>query len=108
MWKMKDKVLREAIDTYGVKHQITKAVEEMSELQQVLCRALEQLPDDVDIDTVQLPPSLLNHIFEEMADVLIVWAQLSLIFNNYSAIDNHKNMKLARLAQRILEIKQED
>lgn len=107
MWKMKDKVLREAIDTYGADNQIIKAIEEMSELQKELCKALSESPKDY-FDIGEIDPKTLMNIYEEMADVLIMWAQLTLIFNNDKTIEDFKRIKLARLAQRILEIKQEE
>ena len=106
MWNLKAKALQEAINTYGAANQVLKAVEEMSELQQVLCKALAESPKDY-FDIGEINPTTLSRVYEEMADVLIMWAQLSLIFNNDRAIEENKRYKLARLAQRILEIKQE-
>lgn len=106
MWEINGNVLREAIGTYGAAHQVLKAIEEMGELQQALCRALEESPKDY-FDIGEINPTTLSNVYEEMADVLIVWAQLAMIFNNDKAIKDQKRLKLARLAQRILEIKKE-
>lgn len=106
MWNIKTKALQEAIEIYGADNQIINAVEKTSELQQTLCKALSESPKDY-FDIGEINPETLTRVYENMADVLIVWAQLSLIFNNGRAIEEYKRIKLARLAQRILEIKQE-
>lgn len=90
-------LLVRAIKSYGNIHQIVKAMEEMDELGKELCKVLclresQTIPDD-----------LHDHIAEEMADVMIMMAQLELIFNNSRAVKWHMDRKLKRLEGRIDE-----
>lgn len=77
-------VYRKASEQFGKVQQITKAIEEMSELQKELCKVLIG-----EID-------LLN-IIEEIADVEIMIDQLRMIFNSDRDIEKVKTMKIERL-----------
>lgn len=90
-------LLISAIKSYGNIHQIVKAMEEMDELGKELCKVLclresQTIPDD-----------LRDHVAEEMADVMIMMAQLELIFNNSPDVQKHIGQKLRRLEGRINE-----
>lgn len=83
-------VYRKALERFGKVQQITKAIEEMSELQKELCKVLIGEMD------------ILN-IIEEIADVEIMIDQLRMIFNSDRDIENVKAMKIERLERRMLE-----
>ena len=91
-------VLTSAIWRYGPAAQELKAVEELSELAQAICKALtasKQESMDGFLDA-------LDHVFEEMADVEIMLAQIRLIFSDADErIEQWKTRKLARLRQRM-------
>ena len=84
MDKVREKILRAAIERYGRGTQRDKAIEELSELIRALARC-----DDPE------------NIAEEMADVRIMLDQLELIFHNGPAVAKWEIMKLQRLDQRV-------
>lgn len=85
------KILINAINHYGADAQIAKAVEELAELQQALCKYLCTRSE-----------SVRDNIIEEIADVEIMLQQIKMIFNiNQSEVENVKDFKLSRLAERI-------
>lgn len=82
-------ILEGAIKKFGVKAQAAKAIEEMSELCQVLAKYLcYGLADD----------ELCDHIMEEMADAGIMLNQLQLIFGDTT---EWEIVKLERLEKMI-------
>jgi hypothetical protein len=86
---MKEKeIYRKAFEKFG-QLQITKAIEEMSELQKELCKLLLGNGDR-------------EHIAEEMADVEIMLSQLKEIFTNKLLVAGYKVEKLQRL-EKLLE-----
>lgn len=87
-------ILEKAINTYGETHQIDKAIEEMSELTKALLK-LRYARDGYEHDII------MDSVDEEMADVLIMWTQLSLIFGNAFRIDAWQDKKIERLARRL-------
>lgn len=86
-------LLSEAIKTFGVDHQLTIAIEEMSELTKEICKAKRR---------VKIPLDEFERICEEMADVIIMIEQLKLIFKNRSRVEEYVNRKLDRLGDTIL------
>ena len=86
--------LNSVILKFGPTMQEIKALEEMAELQQALCKALfawELGSIDDFLDAV-------DHVFEEMADVEIMLAQIRLIFSEApERIDEWKARKWERL-----------
>lgn len=77
-------VLRHAIDVFGEGHQARKAIEEMGELIQALCKA-----DDVE------------HIREEIADVRIMLDQLDMIYGGPDGFtDDYKIKRLKARTER--------
>lgn len=84
-------VMERAIDAYGKEMQLVKAVEEMSELQKELCKAVVR----------GVPAYALPGINEEMADVEIMLEQLKMIFDNRELVEAWKKDKLMRLEARV-------
>ena len=65
-------VLSRAVWTYGPELQEMKAVEELGELTQALCKALVAAK----FQTMEDFLDAMDHVFEEIADVEIMTAQL--------------------------------
>lgn len=90
----KEKLYRKAIQTWGTLAQIDKAVEECAELIQ----ALQKRKLDV-------APSFIDDVLEEMADVEIMLEQLKDMFDYKFMEDSRfkqmKRMKLKRLEKRL-------
>ena len=85
------KILSQAIEKYGVENQINMAIEEMSELIDVLCKHRRGRAG-------------VEEIAEEVADVSIMTEQLTMIINDLSAtntVDEKIKFKLDRLERRI-------
>lgn len=88
-------IIAAAIRHNGTVKQILKAIEELGELQRALARDLsgEAMEDGVP-----------ENVYEEIADVEIMLAQLRMIYDA-GEIDDWKDSKLRRLANRMgLEI----
>ena len=73
----------------GEKHQMLKAIEEMAELTQVICKA-----ERYDLDTVR------EHLVEEVADVEVVLEQVDYLLGD-SRIAQIKAEKITRQKRRI-------
>lgn len=89
------KILEEAINTWGAKAQIVKAMEEMAELIQALSRRLLCM-------YLNAPGgnAALENVREEMADVSIMLSQLELIFGDTTEKEIRKLLRLeARIAE---------
>lgn len=87
--KDKSDLYKYLINNYG-NLQIIVAIEELSELQKELCKALR---GDINLD----------NIAEEMADVYIMLQQMRLFFGiNQREINKIKNEKLERTKNRLL------
>lgn len=84
-------IMEQAIKTYGKAGQLTKAIEEMSELQKELCKAI----------TEGSTAGTLESIAQEMADVEIMLEQLKIIFSNRERVEDWKKLKIARLEYRL-------
>lgn len=88
------KILEDAINTWGAKAQIVKAMEEMAELIQALSRRLLCM-------YLNAPGgnAALENVREEMADVNIMLNQLELIFGDTTEEEIRKLLRLeARIA----------
>ena len=81
-------VLKRAIRHYGKRNQVQKAIEEMAELINELCKE-------------QIGRISREKIAEEMADVIIMLWQLEMIFENGDEILQAIDYKLKRLHKRI-------
>lgn len=84
-------LLGAVIESFGEEHQITKAIEEMSELQKELCKYLEGDQAEARVD----------HISEEMADLEILLAQMYFIFDNTGSVQKWRTAKLRRLEEMV-------
>lgn len=72
---------------YGKSHQITKAIEELSELQKELCKYLLNHND----------AARLSAISEEIADCKIMIEQLELMFSVSKLVDHYRKEKIKRI-----------
>ena len=79
-----------AIRTYGRVGNILKAVEELAELQQALCKHLTGPAD----------ATATVHVYEEIADVEIMVGRLKMLFDP-DEIQDWKDGKLDRTAERL-------
>lgn len=84
-----EEIFKALIDKYGDK-QIVVAIEELSELQKELCKALRNKPN-------------LENITEEMADVCIMITQMIILFDiDVNKLFNKIDAKLERTKERLL------
>lgn len=98
MISIKDRyeVYKDAIALYGPRHQLTVAIEEMSELTKEICKN-NRGNDNRD------------HIIEEVADVYVMLEQLEIIFNiEPREVLEVMNAKIERLAKRVNEAYEKD
>ena len=77
-----------AIDKWGAKAQLTVAIEELSELIKEICK-------------INRGMGTIHNLAEEVADVEIMCEQLRYIFEIDSVVDEWKESKLTRLANRL-------
>lgn len=84
---------RKAIETYGAYAQTVVAVEELSELQKELCKAIRPGIGD---------PENRDHIAEEIADVYIMLEQMEMLYD-LDTVDLWKAKKIERLKKRLKE-----
>ena len=100
-----------AIGTYGKDTQLTKAVEEMSELTKALCK-LKECKRKYDTPFNREAQEVYSNIEEETADVFIMLVQLFAIFNPHELVNITKIVwdKLDRLKDNLDKetAKQED
>ena len=85
--KKKD-IYNKAKATWGIDAQVTKAIEELSELQKELCKFL-------------LDDGTMKNIIEEIADVKVMIEQLELIFECKDKVKLIKKAKIKRLMERL-------
>ena len=86
------KVYADALSTFGPNMQLIVALEEMSELQKEITKALRG----------NLHPM---HLAEEVADATIMLEQLRQIFNINEEVCDMMDQKIARLALRVEDAK---
>lgn len=89
--------MQKAIDTYGVENQIMKTVEELSELSQALCKFLSKPYTESD-------RTILDNIYEEIADVEIMLEQCKMMFQCDKEVSGWKQDKVKRLERRMEKI----
>lgn len=99
----KQHTLEEAIKTFGESSQITKAIEEMAELMQALCKRNAVRGNDK--ASLELKAKLLDNICEETADVMIMMEQIAIMAGK-GKVEEWKENKLQRLQKRINERKE--
>lgn len=87
-YKEREKVYINALVTYGEDSQITKAVEEMAECIQAICK-------------VCLGGEDFSNLAEEIADATIMLEQLRIIFNNNEEVCRYMDEKIIRLDEKL-------
>ena len=87
-----NKIYEDAIDFFGDESQKIMVIEEASELVKELCKELRGRGD-------------IEHIADELADVEITLAQIKKIYNIHKMVEEHKDFKLRRLENAIVELK---
>lgn len=93
--------LQEAVAAYGTHAQVDMAIEEMSELTKALCK--ERRCGFGQGSRAQAHAN----IIEEIADVIIMLAQLLIIFDKDREIQKETDYKLNRLAERLADTPKE-
>lgn len=79
-----DAVFRQALKTYGPRHQTMMVLEEMSELAKELCKAFRGLGN-------------VEHIAEEIADVQIMLEQMIILHQCRGLVERIRDEKVKRL-----------
>ena len=87
----RERILRDAVSTYGETAQITKAIEELCELSHALCRYQNALLFG------KLDELHVRDVHYEMADVQIMLDQLRLMFGDCAEEETFKLERLARI-----------
>ena len=77
-------ILKDALYHFGYNHQATKCIEEMSELTKEFCKEKDGQGD-------------LEHIAEEIADVLITIDQMIIYHDIYDKVAQYREQKMERL-----------
>ena len=93
--------LQEAVAAYGTHAQVDMAIEEMSELTKALCKERR-----CGLGQGSRAQAHAN-IIEEIADVIIMLAQLLIIFDKDREIQKETDYKLNRLAERLADTPKE-
>lgn len=96
-------VLQKAINTYGVKNQMIKTVEELSELSQALCKSLVRLNYTKEKTSLEDDLKSVDNIFKEMADVEIMLEQCKIMFQCDKEVNRWKQKKIERFERRMGE-----
>lgn len=78
---------------FGIRNQVVKSVEELSELQKELCKSL--------LDDKKWSKMPKDGIIDELADVENMCIQLRHIFGISEQVDERKKFKVERLMKRI-------
>lgn len=81
-------ILRDALYHFGIGHQETKCIEEMSELTKEICKRKDGLKNE-------------DHIAEEIADVLITIDQMIIFHDIADRVADYREKKLERLRQHV-------
>lgn len=87
------KVYAAALETFGTDTQLVVALEELSEIQKEVCKALRGFTHPA-------------QLAEEVADATIMLEQLRYIFSIGPAVDKMVDHKIDRLRQRINDAKE--
>ena len=87
------RVYAAALEIFGPDTQLVVALEELSEIQKEVCKALRGFTHPA-------------QVAEEIADATIMLEQLRYIFNVGPAVDQMVDRKIARLVQRIHDAKE--
>jgi hypothetical protein len=87
-------LLEEVIIKFGIKHQITKCIEEMAELMVELTKYLNMSNEITQAQLVQLE----SNVCSEIADAQITLSQMKLLFPDWK---QHEDRKLKRLEEMV-------
>ena len=87
-YEERSKVYDQALNTFGASAQLVKAIEELSEAQKEICRALLGEKDR-------------EHLADEVADATIMLEQVRRIFGINDLVCDHMDAKITRLKRRI-------
>ena len=90
MTKEQEAILKRAIAHYGIDNQLTKTIEELSELTKEICKLKIAGKDFNGADLIQARQNLL----EEKADVYITLRYLDMMFGDSSEIIDKKIARL--------------
>lgn len=94
---MNKSILKKAIDTYGTHNQLLKCIEECGELSRAVSRILTELSSGDGFTTKESEENL----YEEMADVIIMLKQLTMIFCCDGKVRVQIWKKINRLKERL-------
>ena len=89
-----ERIMRQAIETYGVQSQCDVAIEEMAELTKAIVK-IRRVADDYGKTQVAL-----DNLLEEIADVDIMIDQLKIMWGT-KQVEEYRRKKLKRLAKRL-------
>ena len=90
---MDRKILRKAIDTYGIEAQMMQCIEEMAELIQAINKYFRA-------NTNEEMAKAYVSVIEEISDVQIMLEQMRIVFGD-KAVDEQITAKLGRLEKRL-------
>ena len=90
----RNKKIKDIAFHYGVIHQNKKAIEEMAELTQALCKISDVPACDSKV------PDLLDDVIDEIADVCVLMEQLKLFYGP-KEVEDRIDFKIDRQIERI-------
>ena len=91
-------IIKRAVYKFGPQSQEVKTIEELSELSQAICKVI----DAQKVGSMNNLIDCMSHMYEEIADVEIMLAQIREIFSDAdSEIRTWRSKKLQRLAIRM-------
>lgn len=90
----RNKKIKDIANHYGVSHQSNKAIEEMAELTQALCKISDAPACDPKV------PSLLDSVIDEIADVCVLMEQMKLFYGP-KEVEDRIDFKIDRQIERI-------
>ena len=89
-----DRIMRQAIETYGTQAQCDVAIEEMAELTKAIMK-IRRVANDY-----EKTPAALDNLLEEIADVDIMVDQLKIMWGP-KQVEEYRRKKLERLERRL-------
>lgn len=93
----KPEILQSAISTFGVDSQLDMAIEEMAELTKEILKTRRASK----FMTIEKYKEATENVKEEIADVLIMIAQLIIIYGCHYSVQEQIDLKVERLAKTI-------
>ena len=105
---MNKKILRKAIEMYGMDKQLDMCIEEMSELTKAICKfkrgvskVAAEKNDDIKVIRMSELKEEISNIEEEVADCEIMFEQLKIMFSCEDEVNEQIDFKLNRLKERL-------